>query len=572
MASSGHSRRGVQSGLALVLSLGLCAAWAIAGARSDTVPARPAAKPAPRGVILSSDAWLKVPTTPVKPAEIDDLIAQELARDKIQPAPLTTDEQFLRRVYLDLTGELPVPADVTDFLADKTPNKRAKVIDRLLDGEEYARHWARYWREVMSARLTDVRSRTLVPAFDAWMTEQLQANKGWDELARAMITADGAIRFDEPGKNGAAYFLAKHIGNGATEEQAAETARIFLGIQIQCAQCHDHPFDHWKREQFHEFTAYFARVQARPMRDPGKQMLVGFELTSRPRGEHEMPAKDDPRKSTVMQPRFLDGKAAGENLGDRERRKALADAVVDKNNYWFAGAYVNRVWGELLGQSFYQPVDDMGPQKEAVFAPVLVRLAAGFRGSNYDMKGLFRTITNSQTYQRQVRPGDSAQAHLHFAAAYPTRLGPDALWESLVGVLGRLEAGPGLGPRPPAAGPYGNRLGLEGLFKEEFGFDPSTKADEVEGSIPQALLLMNNPTVNARIQAKGSNLLARILTAFPQDDDALQMVYLRTLARKPTDRELEKCRVYIKKTGNRTEAFEDILWALLNSTEFQTKR
>src|SRR5262249_25352433 len=155
-------------------------------------------------------------------------------------------------------------------------------------------------------------------------------------------------------------------------------------------------------------------------------------------------------------------------------------------------------------------------------------------------------------------------------AAYPTRLGPDALWASLVGVLGRLDGPPGVGARP--AGPDGNRPGLEGLFKEEFGFDPSTKADEVEGSTPQALLLMNNPSVNGRIQAKGTNLLARILTAYAQDDEALRMVYLRTLARQPTERELEKCRAYIKKTGNRAEAFEDILWALLNSTEFQTKR
>jgi hypothetical protein len=273
-----------------------------------------------------------------------------------------------------------------------------------------------------------------------------------------------------------------------------------------------------------------------------------------------------------MQPRFLDGKSAGDNLGDHERRRALADAVVNKNNYWFAGAYVNRLWGELMGQSFYAPVDDMGPQKEAVFAPVLTRLAASFRATNYDMKEFFRAVMNSQTYQRQIRLGETTDQHLHFAAAYPTRLSADALWESLVSVLGNLGGPGGNRPRPMMVGPYAGPVGLESLFKEEFSFDPSLKADEVEGSVSQALFMMNSPVLNNRIQARGTNLLGRILTAYPDNDEALRMVYLRTLARKPTDKEIEKCRDFLKKTGNRNEAFEDILWALLNSTEFQTKR
>jgi hypothetical protein len=298
---------------------------------------------------------------------------------------------------------------------------------------------------------------------------------------------------------------------------------------------------------------------------------MGIELVSLPRGEHQMPSKEDPKQMFLTQPRFLDGQSPGANLGDRPRRKALADAITDQGNYWFAGAYVNRVWGELMGQAFYQPVDDMGPQKEAVFPGVLTRLTGAFRATDYDIKAMFRVILNSQTYQRQIRLGETADEHLHFAAVYPTRLRPDALWESLVGVLGNLGGPPGF-DRPRPMGPFNFRPGLEGMFKEEFNFDPSLKADEVESSIPQALLLMNNPVLNQRIQARGSNLLARILSAYPQDDDALRMVYLRTLARKPTDRELDKCREYVRKTGNRAEAFEDILWALLNSTEFQTKR
>ena len=536
-------------------------------ARADAPPQKPVAPPAPRSSLLKVEDWQKAPLEPIRPGEIDQLLTAELQRDQIQPAPLTADEQFIRRATLDLTGELPVPADVTEFVADRDPQKRAKLIDKLLDSDEYARHWARYWKDVIASRITDRRALLVAGAFEEWMFQQLKANRRWDQTARAIITAEGSARMDEPTKNGAVFLLAGHRGPDGANERAAETSRIFLGIQIQCAQCHDHPSDQWKRVQFHELAAYFARLGERPVRD-GRR-LVGWNLVSQPRGEHEMPSKEDPKKTFLTPPRFLDGSAPPPGVGDKERRQALADAVVSPSNYWFAGAFVNRLWGELMGQAFYQPVDDMGPKKEVVFAPVLTRLTGSFRASRYDIKTLFRDIMNTQAYQRQIRLNDASDQHLHFAAAYPTRLRPDALWQSLVNVLGKLERP---GERRAPQGFYGQRLGFEYFFKEAFDFDPSLKADEVEGSISQALLMMNNPFLNQRIQGRGTNLLGRILTAYPEDGEALGMVYLRTLARKPTDREMDKCRDYIAKAGNRTEAFEDILWSLLNSTEFQTKR
>jgi hypothetical protein len=208
-----------------------------------------------------------------------------------------------------------------------------------------------------------------------------------------------------------------------------------------------------------------------------------------------------------------------------------------------------------------------------VMGAVLARVSAGFKGSGYDVKSLLRVICNTETYQRQIRPGESGE-HQRFAGAHPTRLPAESLWQSLTTVLGTFQV-QGPGGRPGMMmpmGPFANRFSLEGLFKEEFRFDPSLPPDDVEGSIPQALMLMNNPQIQQKIKAEGTNLLGRVLSSYSHDEDAVQIVYLRVLARKPTDRERDKALSYIKKVGRRSEAFEDLLWALLNSTEFQTKR
>jgi hypothetical protein len=516
---------------------------------------------------ISQDQWLRASTAPLNAGEIDRLVEREWKNAGVRPSPLTTDEQFLRRVWLDLTGKLPMPADIREFLADRDPHKRAKVIDRLLETDDYASHWAGYWHDVIASRITDFRGRLLARSFGIWLTDQFKKNKSWAEITRTTLTAEGKASFTDPNQNGQAFFLASRLGADAVTEQAAETSRVFLGIQIQCAQCHDHPSDVWKREQFHEFAAYFARVQSRPFRDGNR--LAGLQLVSRFFGEHRMPAKKDPKQTAAMTPRFLDGTGPGAGKGDLDRRRSLADAIVSKSNPWFAAAYVNRIWGELMGQAFYQPVDDLGPLKEATMPDVLVRVAGAFRGSNYDIKRLFRELMNSKTYQRQMRPGDGSEEHLLFAAAYPRRLDANSLWQALELTLGKMGGVP-FGRMGP--GPFAALQSFENVFKDEFGFDPSSRPVDVEGSVSQVLLMMNNPTINQKIQAGGKNLLARILKSYPDNDEALRMVYLRTLARRPTDRERDRCRQHIRTAGSRAEAFEDILWALLNSTEFQTKR
>jgi hypothetical protein len=531
---------------------------------------KPLAAPAPKSAVLTLEDWQRTPQTSLRTGEIDRLVDEQLRKSNITPAPLTTDEQFIRRVSLDLTGALPRPDEISTFAADGDPQKRARLIDRLLDSDAYARHWARYWRDVLAARFTERRGLQVARNFELWMAEQLRKNRGWDDIARDMITAEGVVRYDKEDENGAAFMMLGHRGADAANERASEVARVFLGIQIQCAQCHDHPSDQWKRVQFHELASYFARLSERPVRDGNRQ--VGFELIGRPVGEHDMADKDNPQKSYRTHPRFLDGRSPGMNLPDKTRRQALADSVVTPGNYWFAAAFVNRIWGQLMGQAFYQPVDDMGPKKDVVFPQVLTRMTGSFRATRYDIKGLFRDIMNSETYQRQIRPNESSDQHLHFAAMQPTQLRAETLWDALTSALGQL-GGPGQRPArgQGLGGGRPGRGGPEAVFREAFDFDPSLRPEDFEGSISQALLLMNSPLVEQRIQGR-FGVLNEILRSHTSDKDAIGAVYMQVLARPPSARELTTCRDYVVKIGNRTEAFEDIFWSLVNSTEFQTKR
>jgi hypothetical protein len=570
----------VLAGLALAVSLQSAAPFA-AQAEPGTVQGEP----------IKEAVWKSASKKPITPAEIDALIGQELKKAGIEPAPRTTDEQFVRRVHLDLAGRPPAVEEVKTFVADSDPHKRAKLIDKLLDGDAFARTQARYWQDVMSAHLvSNFQSRLLARPFERWMAEQLRKNQSWARITRDILTASGEAKFDDTeGKAGKAFFLGSHMGADAVVEQAAETSRVFLGVQINCAQCHDHPFDVWKREQFHELAAYFARVRPRLMIDRESKQIrfTGVNLASTDRGgmgfgggrrggsmgEHRMPDADNPRSGKVIHPRLLNEKAPARGLKDADRRKALVDAMVSQDNYWFSAAFVNRTWGVLLGQSFYLPVDDLGPQREAVHGPALARLAGAFAGSDHDIKKLFRVILNTETYQRQSRVGKSRGEHLYFAASFPTRLRPGALYESVVNAVGPVGGGFGGGGR--GMGGPGGRFGgggLEGMIRTEFGFDPSLKNDDIESSIPQSLILMNNAQLNQKIRAQGGNVLAKILADNKDDGAALEAVYLRALCRKPTEAESRKNRTYIGKVGSRSEAFEDILWALINSTEFQTRR
>jgi hypothetical protein len=429
-------------------------------------------------------------------AQVDAVILDELKKTSADVAPRCSDEDFLRRVSFDIAGVSPSPQEVTLFGLDPDLHKRAAAIDRLLASPEYAENWARYWRDVVFSRATEMRALLARRPFETWLKSQFVANKSWDEITTAMLTAVGDV--SEEGQTGLIF-----AQQGDPKEVAAETSRIFLGIQLQCANCHDHPTDSWKRDQFHSLAAFFPRTQSLPKRDsmgrafeiaslnveaggrgagrgnfmqlqqnpeflirrldtnrdgkisreeakagpnggqflarifdPGDANKDGFLTADEikklpppqmPRGrgspEYYMPDLQHPQaEGKKIDPVFFLGNLkAGSGLSDLDRRKSLARYITSPDNPWFAKAFVNRIWGQLVGEGFSMPIDDMGPERTAKYPAALDALGAGFTASGYDVAWLFRAITSSETYQRQIRPRDPKAPAPAFASAGPSR-------------------------------------------------------------------------------------------------------------------------------------------------------
>lgn len=487
---------------------------------------------------------------------------------------LASDEILLRRMTLDLVGQIPSPEQVRAFVGDSAPDKRAALVDRLLASPEYGENWGNYWRDVILSRRTEPRAEFMSATLGKYLAEHFNRDVGWDQLAKAMITAEGSVR-----ENGATALIMAHAGNA--EEVAAEMSRIFLGVQIQCAQCHDHPSDRWKRQQFHELAAFFARVETRQQRN--KDQRFDFIVVGRDRGpiyappnpngknrslEHFMPDLNDPQaKGKLVQPvLFLTEQRLDTGKTDAVRRNVLAEWSAAEKNPWFAKAFVNRAWAELVGWGFYEPIDDLGPDRECRASKTLDLLAAQFVKHEYSVKWLYRAIMATAAYQRAPGPADASI----FIASQPSRLRSDQLYDSLIAALGADELYFDLTPR---RGPFAALRGPRAILAEEFGFDPSEPRGEQVGSIPQALMLMNAKAVQRSMDGTDkSTALGELLAENSDDQQVATQLYLRCLGRMPTEAEWKTCLEHVRAAGNRVEAFEDLLWGLINSAEMLQRR
>ncbi len=460
--------------------------------------------------------------------DLDRSLQYRVGRDRSY-APLIDDERFVRRVHLDLVGRPPSVAEIGKFVADKTSSKRPRLIDRLLATEPYARKWARYWKNVIFFEATANRNRTNPKALEDWLTKQFKAGTPWDKIVAELVSAM-PVRNKEKKKDKNDWSQKTGQNNFVLAYEnkppllAAQTARLFMGISIQCAECHDHPFDNWKREQFHELAAFFSG------------------------GKYYMPNLDDPAKKTEMQPKFLLGEKPPIKLTVHQRRVAIAAYLVyNQDNYWFARSFVNRIWNELVGDGFYA-IDSLGPDQECLHPSVVNRIAAVFRYRDFDPRWVFRLLMNSNAYQRDIQTIDDDEDR--FTAVRPMRLNAAQVKASVL----RL------------TGPERN---ISTAIDRSFRHDPSTPQRDIEGTVQQALFLMNNPTLQSKL--KSSQLKKRLL-AIKQPRTLITQLYLAILARRPTDSEFIRGNKHLRTVTNRPEAIDDLLWMLVNSTEFLTKR
>jgi hypothetical protein len=485
--------------------------------------------------------------------------------DDTPPPPLADDETFFRRVSLDLTGRLPGAEDVRAFVASADPKKRAQMIDRLLTSDAYAINWGRYWRDVLTYHTPASGNYLRWQLFDAWLVEQVRRNRPWGDVVKALVTATGINDECAP-----VNYLTAHFGNPV--EIAATTSRVFLGVQLQCAECHDARTEPWKREQFHEFVAFFGRAKVIQHKDVDGRGTP-YAIEGRTDGQYQMTDKKDPARLLNMTPRFLTGEALTADAADAERRAGLARFLTSPKNPWFARAHVNRIWTTLMGWGFYPGLADLGSDVTPRYPEVLDRLAADWTATGYDMHWLFRTVTNTQAYQRSFQPRSVLESEMRPVALCPSRLRPEQIFEALVKALAFDENDKTIpSPAPSSAPAVARHTGLRNMVYQAFKADPSLPADEVQGTIPQALLMMNSALVHKSVAAAGKTFLAEALAKGKTDDEILVALYERTLARKPRAQELATCQRYLKKVGDRQEALEDVFWSLVNSTEFLTKK
>jgi hypothetical protein len=478
---------------------------------------------------------------------IDERIDGTDAKAGASAASIADDSEFLRRVYLDLAGVIPPADKVAAFLADKDPAKRAKVIDDLLADSRYGRHQADRWETLLMIRDSTNRRLKGEPLYD-WLVDRFNKNQPWDRLVSDLLTAEGTQE-----ENGAAtFFIALRTPDKLTDQ----TTRLFLGVQLQCAQCHDHPFDRWKRSDYWSMAAFYSKVRA-----GGKKVGVaknGVEsVNEEGRGKKAPPVDSE----LDLSPKFLGGDRPT-LPASQPYRPALAKWLTSPENPFFARAIVNRTWHQFFGRGLVDPVDNITSTSSPSHPELYEGLAKQLIAGGFDLKGLIRGICNSRAYQRPSNPpgaGDAAEPKYDRMAIRP--MTPEQLYDSLAGVLGTMKE-----DREPAkkggkkAAATANRPKFVAFFDVPDGAEPT----EYTVGIPQILQLMNSPQLN-----RESTIIGDLTRGNAAPTAVIDRLYLSTLSRMPTAAERRKLIDFLEHGGRtRREAYEDILWVLLNSSEF----
>jgi hypothetical protein len=490
--------------------------------------------------------------------EVDRRIDARLAEAKVRPAPPADDAEYLRRVYLDLAGRIPSVAEARAFLDSRRPDRRSRLVKDLLAGPAFANHFTTTWRAALLPRAdANNLARIFAPAFEAWLRRQFVDNTPYDRLVRELLTVpvepalkpplDVTKLRSSPGPIG--FFLARQL---QPEDLAAVTTQVFLGVKLECAQCHNHPFAKWTRKQFWETAAFFNGFKrANP------RALFGPATEDASRREIQIP-----NSKRVVQASFLDGQAPRWQDGDVPRRK-LADWLTAAGNPYFARAAVNRVWAHFLGAGLVDPIDEMGDENAPSHPEVLDALAEGFVRHGYDLRFLIRAVTATRAYQRSAAGPDRDKTGRLFERMPVRGLTPEQLFDSLAQATGHVDAA----PAPERAFLFFRDASPRAEFLREFASPEA--ATERRPTILQALKLMNGRFIADATSLARSETLAAVADApFLSTAERVEVLFLATLSRRPRADEAVRFTRYVEERAPAREALADVFWALLNSGEF----
>ncbi len=486
---------------------------------------------------------------------VDQLVDAKLQKLHIQPSGLATDAEFLRRVTLDLIGQLPTPAEVREFLADPAPSKvkRERCIDRLIGSPSFADRWTVKWGDLLQSSRKFLGEKATYE-FREWIHSSVAANKPYDKMVHELLTGRGSV-YDVPAAN---YFRTTRDPKPTMEK----TTQVFLGVRMVCAQCHDHPFERWTQNQYYQMAAFFSAVGLRPGYE------VGEEIVYDQRSGYEM---RHPKDNRVMAPEFLIASAGAVKIpSDEKRRDAFADWLVSKQNPFFAKAIANRIWSYFLGRGIIDPVDDIRASNPPVNAALLAALTKDLTDHQFDLQHLMRVIVKSRTYQASFQSNEwNALDGDNFSHAIPRRLSAEPLMDAVTQAAGVRPNFPEVPEDTTASQLPDPHVGADG-FLDLFGRPTRESSCECERradfSLPQALNLINGTTISDAV-ADSKGRIAKSVLAGMTDAAMVEDLYLATLTRLPTKTESENALRYLA-GGPETLKAQDLLWALLNSKGF----
>lgn len=475
-------------------------------------------------------------------ARIDELILAKLNTEKTPPAPLASDGEFVRRAYLDLVGSIPSVAQTRAYLEEASPDKREKLIAQLLKSPAHPTHLANTWRALVLEPTDDPASLQNEQGLQQWLRGKFSENVRYDRLVEEFLTAT-------QGNDGPGYFYAAQ--ELKPELLAAETSRIFLGLQLECAQCHDHPFDRWKQRDFWGVAAFFAQLE-RPNND-NNLGLGRFDIVDRSSGEVTIPETEE-----VVKPSFPGTDADYASFGGT-RRQQLAIWMVSRDNPFMPRRAVNWAWAHMMGRGIVHPADDMSPQNLPSHPELLDELTTYFVKSGFDMRLLLQTIAITDTYARSSEAVSESEAPPElFARMAVKSLTPEQLYDALLKV-GLLRTGVEANLNDGMRVQFVARMRTSG--KDRTTFDTG---------MPQALALMNGPPVSTATSPETSGLLKAMSAPFLSDEQRLNVVFLAAYSREPNQQELARYQEFLKSASpsEQSKALGDVLWVLANSAEF----